>query len=297
MSITVNWVNPNATFDEIRIYRTATPVTQANIPVTPLATLTNGSSYTDETAEQETYYYYTIAVTTGDDIVLTPSKLAYQLVYSGPGPQTLQCGDLKHGYFGTLPWVDLFSPAELMAYFPGLGLPATIAFQWAKFIIDGKILFYPLRMVTSTASAVSWNTLYSSGLVYGIDGPGPTPISGVVATNQLKTITKGNDSFIVRLPRFFNTPDYTNGGSTVVKSEATKIVGALNVIQPTDIYTVLGNDLASNGGTWGTDISWGMECGIAEPNACIFNAVGTIDLVGMARTSNRAWRPLLELVK
>lgn len=289
MSIRINWVNPNVDFDEVRIYRTTVPLDYGNIPTSPLITLTTGETYLDTSALAETYYYYTIAVVTNGEVVLNPSTLAYQLLNSGPGPQTLQCGDWLHGYFGVVPPAELASAAELAKL--AQASPQTRVFTWCKFIVKGKILFVPTDWLSEYTT---WNTLYNNGLVFGINGPGPTP-SDLTATNQYKVFAKGDDEFIVRLPRLQEEGNFDWVFSPILGGELLTLFISQSMkgaSQPQ--VNILGDTMTSwnaNGGGGTTFMEYnGTACGTVSSN-------GLPNSTRVMRTTYANWRPVLELVK
>lgn len=106
---------------------------------------------------------------------------------SGPGSKTLIAGDAAHGYFGTVSTTDLFTAAEIEDFiYPLAGtVIAPTDFTWHKFVLDNKILFTPNRVIRNT----SWATLYNAGLIYGIDGVGPYPLT-TGGVNQLVLANK-----------------------------------------------------------------------------------------------------------
>lgn len=290
MSIRINWVNPNVDFDEVRIYRTTVPLDYGNIPTSPLITLTTGETYLDTSALAETYYYYTVAVVTNGEVVLNPSTLAYQLLNSGPGPQTLQCGDWLHGYFGTLTNDELFSGAELCAKLTANPNPAGRSFLWCKFIVNGKILFSPADWLVN----ISWNVVYQSGMAFGINGPGPTP-SDLTAVNQYTTMSKGDDEFIVRLPRLQAEGNFNWIYSATVSSDLLYLFvsqGQKVLDQPQ--VNILGNVM--NG--WNSAGAFGTICMEYNGTNCgTISSIGIPNSTAVSRTALSNWRPILELVK
>lgn len=224
MSTRINWTNPNAAFTEIRIYRTDTPFDENNIPEAPLAVLTEGTTYLDQTTEQNKYYYYTVGVVINGELILAPAKKTIHIPYTGPGPQVIQIGDNSRGYFGITNTSELFSPAELTAAV-GLGGPHSAA-QWVKFIRNGKILFMSLYPMTANKT-ITWNQLYGLGLVYGTDDNGPPIAHGLTPRNQRFVVTKGEHRFIVRLPRALDTIDWAAGNRDTTQGEIETLFSAV----------------------------------------------------------------------
>lgn len=294
MSIRTNWTNPNDTFDAVKIYRTAEPFDYSNIPVSPLATLAEGeTTYLDTTAAQNTYYYYTVAVVKGTDVVLSPPKLAIHMPYKGPGPQELLCGDWNRGFFGVLTAAELYTNLELAAAVVMGAVQQTVENTWLKFIYKGKILYIPFVAVSLNTG---WNALYAKGLVFGTDDTG-YGTHGQTPVNQRKVITKNGHSFIVRLPRLNETVDYI---SQVVNPE----IGEWRPLYHCAM------SLAS--GTWGVVAdyilatnftgAWVAAAPVAEytgSNAMFINVAGvpTPASTSCVRSGNTYnWRPVLELI-
>lgn len=111
---------------------------------------------------------------------------------TGPGPTTL-IGEYKRsdgghtGYFGTLASGTFLTATSLRSVL-GIttGTVITEAPVWMKFLIDGKVVFFP---ITSIQHTISWEALYQKGAVYGIDGTGnyPSPSGSLVAQNRVIT--------------------------------------------------------------------------------------------------------------
>lgn len=121
---------------------------------------------------------------------------------TGPGPGKLiaQYNEtpIKYtGYYGRLT-DDQFSTysAVITKTIPTWGTLPSGGSGWMKFLIDGKILFIPVYPITT--QTITKGALYSSGVVYGVSGPGPKPAS-VSPVNQLKIIEIQGYQFIVRL--------------------------------------------------------------------------------------------------
>lgn len=150
---------------------------------------------------------------------------------SGPDPKRLRYGDETLGYFGEVTKSELFTTPELrteLDFYAG----SEISFNtWVKMFLDSKVIFFPLGRI---ANALSWNDLYNSGLVYGVDNTGVVP--GTVPTNQLKYTFKNKELFKVRL--FKGSTEDPTGGVTgpatpsastpqLINSEWFRVLGAL----------------------------------------------------------------------
>ena len=204
MSITIKWVNPNTTFDEVQVFRSDTKLAAGAIPTNKIATITDSGilQYEDTTALQNKYYWYVIAVKKGTEVVYAPQSVAINMPYTGPGPSTLQSGTWERGFFGIMQAADLVLTQEIQAITGGTA-NATQG-EWGKFILKGKILFAPLRHVLT----ISWNALYSAGCMYGVAGNGPATGHGLTGVDQLKILSKGEHDFIIRTPRCQTSADY-----------------------------------------------------------------------------------------
>lgn len=294
MSITLKWVNPNTTFDEVQIFRSEVKPVVDEVPTNKIATITNGATeYTDNTAALNKYYWYWIAVKVGSEIVYGFPYVAINMPYTGPGPTELLRGDWTRGYFGSVPSTDFGTNAEIIAWL-GFGTPWNIVHNWHKFILDGKILYFPERYVGS-GSAITWNSLYSNGAVYGMDNNGPASGHGLTPVNQKKVFTKGEHSFMVRLPRGQVTPDWTYGGvQRVYESEWYMTMASLFNIKSPPPALDLG-ELA------GTLFTTGFSP-LAEFNnvGCIYvsNSPTVVAPSGSSNTRTTAmnWRPVFELI-
>lgn len=293
MSTRINWTNPNATFSEIRIYRTSAPFDKNNIPATPIVTLTEGNTWLDTTTQQNVYYYYTIAVVVNGEVILSPPKKTIHMPYTGPGPQELLCGDWTRGYFGTLSGAELFTPAELCAMCNVSG-PSPTPPTWVKLVRNGKILFINLYVMTSGKN-VSWNTLYVLGLIYGVDSVGPATGHGLAPTNQKKVVTKGDHSFLVRLMRALDTPDYSAGPVVPTQGEYSPLYNSLmNLGYPGGAEAI--SDFNKTAYLPAADYMGlteftGANCMHIDASGNLTAASGNCN-----RTQASNWRPVLELI-
>lgn len=206
IKITIN--NPNADADNVKVYRSNTRIDIGNLPA-PLATLAgNATLFSDATAVRNKVYFYVIGITKGSDTLFTQNQEYGFFPDTGPGPTKLLRGTWTSGYFGTCSATELAQNQELVTAV-GANLNAINTSQvqiWHKFIVDGKILFMPQYNVGQT----SWYNLYNLGLVYGTDDTGARPATGAVAglgpVNQMKTFSKDNRKYIVRLPKASAAP-------------------------------------------------------------------------------------------
>lgn len=290
MSNTLKWTNPNTSFDEIQIYRSEVKPVAGEVPTNKVATIIDGSTtWTDNSAALNKYYWYWIAVKKGVEIVYGYPHMAINMPYTGPGPQELLCGDWMRGYFGTVSSADFFTNQELISWL-GVGTVYNIAHTWYKFVFNGKILFYPERYVGSN---LSWNTLYTAGVVYGMEGNGPATGHGLTPTNQRRVITKGEHSFVPRLGRCQVTADYSIATRYVYESEWYQTIGSIfGMYHPAPALDLAENPITS----WPAGYYPLAEFSSVGP---AFAGQGpTIQLPSASnpRTANGLWRPVLELV-
>jgi len=300
MSIRLNLTNRNKNYDSLVIYRSTSKIDLANLPA-PLVTLVNKEqSYLDTTAPKNTLVYYAFAVKRGSEVTYSVSRPAVNAGYTGPGPQELVLGDWRFGYFGSMPAAELFTAVELCAAF-GIASPYTNgSLTWHKFAFKGKVLYFP---TTHLSTAVGWNRLYAFGLVFGVDGPGPSG-HGNAPTNQLRKVKKGDDELIVRLPRSNNTPDYTHG--------TVNVTDGLDVAEYALVYSARAVDTGAPNTTLNNITSSMVNASYVSPMAefqagaitlgCNHMAVNTWAVTATApancprNATNHLWRPVLEYV-
>ncbi|WP_311948952.1 hypothetical protein [Halomonas piscis] len=113
----------------------------------------------------------------------------------GPGPQTLQAGDMSSGYFGEVSAAEFYA-GDRLALELGVteGVLQNSDAGWMKLASKGKVLFIPKQ---SFMHSVSWDHLYARGIVYGTNDEGKNPRG--TPTNQFTTVEHGGNRFIVRL--------------------------------------------------------------------------------------------------
>lgn len=220
MSIKIDWPVMSSVPDSLTLYWSATPFTPDTLPVDKVVLSPSAVTYTDTSVPNRTYRYYMLeAKKAGANPQYSQCMIHGNWNKTGPGPQTIRRGDWKAGYFGLVPVTELFTVSGLAAAAGASSLGVisdSISMGWHKFVVNGKILFFPTRTLTS--SSVPWSKLYNLGLVYGVDSPGEAPfdlttikgygasIPDVVLTNQKKVVTVGTDSFLVRLPKIASLP-------------------------------------------------------------------------------------------
>lgn len=126
--------------------------------------------------------------------------------WSGPGNKKLLTGNRDLGYFGPVTFTELFSFDFPLYFINGTyGKPVVPASEqkWHKFLYKDRVLYIPSRVLTNS---IFWNTLYTSGLIYGAKGPGITPAPPNIAnTDQLvrilvpENINGVNKDWVVKL--------------------------------------------------------------------------------------------------
>ena len=133
----------------------------------------------------------------------------------GPGPQELQGGDMQSGYFGEVSAGEFYSGNRL-ALELGVteGTLQNSDAGWLKFASKGKVLFIPKQ---TFMYGVSWDHLYSRGIVYGTDDAGKAPRG--TPTNQLTTVEHGGNRFIVRLATAASADPFPDSDSLFLTDE------------------------------------------------------------------------------
>lgn len=108
---------------------------------------------------------------------------------SGPGPKVLVAGDRNLGYFGPVPVAELFTSTDIFTQYPEMATIGTplpnVDPLWHKFLINNKVVYIALASIIAN---VSWNSLYSMGLIYGTDDNGLVPPATPV--NQWRPLAK-----------------------------------------------------------------------------------------------------------
>lgn len=113
----------------------------------------------------------------------------------GHGPSNLVAGSMWEGFFGIVPASEFFLGDDLAA---DLGVDEgelqNSESDWMKFAWRGQIVFIPKM---TFMHSVSWDHLYSRGIVYGTDDNGTFPRG--TPTNQYTTVTKDRTDYICQL--------------------------------------------------------------------------------------------------
>jgi hypothetical protein len=200
MYIKLKWLNRNQIPVTTKIYRNDTQKANDQLG-TPLATLDGSiTDWTDNTVVRRNTYYYTLeTVNGGQSVYSAPIKVVADY-NNGPGPRDLQWGDSQFGFFGTINSTDFITPADLnaMLVIPPQANTSNPLPTWNKWIRRGKICYVPNAPVHIAAL---YDTFYKSGVHFGTADNGPwMPGSTSTPVTQGRTISKGFDKFIVRLP-------------------------------------------------------------------------------------------------
>lgn len=298
MSVRVKWLNRNTDYDSITIYRDTKLIDPAALPAKLVELTGDELDYLDTTAPVRTLLYYLIELKKGTEVTYSKPKPTVNIGYNGPGPQAITVGDWRFGYFGTLTTAELFTAAEVCTPL-NVNFPASVSgLAWHKFAFNGKVLYFPNAHLSAN---VGWNYLYLRGLVFGVDGDGPTGHSNT-PTNQMKKIAKGDDQFIVRLPRTNNSPGYGQGTADLVSGRDVAEYALINSIlkgATGEANPILGDvTLTSINATapvaefQGGALAQGCQYAIA--NSWVISTVSPSNCV---RSSNTyLWRPVLEWI-
>ncbi|QXO09597.1 hypothetical protein pEaSNUABM11_00173 [Erwinia phage pEa_SNUABM_11] len=210
MALRLSWTNRNVVANAINIYRGNSALDPLNLPA-PTGTVTNGDAfYVDQTAEFGKTYYYILGTKTSNDEILTPNQPILVADNRGAGPAALKYGDDNLGYFGTLLSSEFFTSSHIRAAAKDTsGLPSALyAPTWHKMIRNGKVIYLPDIAFGST----TWMSLYTAGLVYGIDAnyPADALTTGLTPTNQLVKLSLNGEDYKVRLLRGYSDGSHAN---------------------------------------------------------------------------------------
>lgn len=323
MYIDLQWTNLNSKTVKLEIFRGDAPLDRENLG-TPIATLTEGeTTYRDSTNVVIGKDYYYVFVTSNDsDRVVSQNYRIQAVGRRGPGEQTLVQGTNELGYFGPLPSTDFININELVTRtnLRSQATNITIAQPtpiWHKFVRKGKILFIPERPV---AYNVSWQGLYSLGMVYGREDTGSNPLMTNKVVQNAK-VTIGADTYRVRLLKGATDQDYTTWANSLIETypEFDDLVYPL-------LHTVPDNqrldNFFANGKMTGTEFfqSWSAVCSVYcqelmtanasmyrmqavvsgqyDYNSDILTAIQYRSSVNMGTASSTyAWLPVLELIE
>lgn len=202
MYIDLTWVNLNNIDVTLEIYKGNEPLDRESLPVTPVATITDGSTrWRDSDVELGKTYYYVFKTISDTDEHISVNYPIRAINRRGIGSQDIIDGDANLGYFGTVSSGQFITANELKEK---INLTAGAVYNpfpiWHKFIRNNKILYIPN---TPIAENISWNDLWNAHVVYGTD----VAKNGFVEAHQ-KVITIGADQYIVRLMTGFRDDYY-----------------------------------------------------------------------------------------
>jgi hypothetical protein len=263
MYIDLQWANLNSGDVKLEIFRGDAPLDRAAL-ANPIATLTAGeTSYRDsDNIVLGKDYFYVFVTSNASDRVVSLNYRVQAVGRRGPGEQTLLQGNNELGYFGALSSADFINVNELVTR-TNLRTQATSIVvaqpnpMWHKFVRKGKVLFIPERPV---AYNVSWQHLYTLGMVYGRDDTGSNPLMATKVKQDAK-VTIGADTYRVRLLKGSTDQDYEVWAASLIETypEFDDLVYPL-------LHTVPDNqrldNLTANGKYTGIDFmqSWSSMC-------------------------------------
>lgn len=310
MNIKLKWQNRNTLAVSAKIYRNETIVPNDQL-ANPIATVPGSQlEYTDTTAVRRKTYYYVIETTDGNNRAFSLPIKVFADFGVGPGPRTLIWGTPDYGYFGTIDATDFFTALEVSTLSASSGsYPNNVAgMVWHKWMRRGKVLYVPSAGITTLATITG---LYSDGLVHGMSGPGPWKPTGAVDVDQMKTLEKGYDKFIVRLPT--GADDRNNPSRAISGSGQTVAVRRFSewadLIYPFVANYVPTSQRAPN--TESTSLIGQITNGRQPLSCTMFGTTGTIqgtpagaasgaelEAVGaiLAFSGSASWFPLIELI-
>ena len=173
--------------------------------------------------------------------------------------------------------------------------------DWFKFSIDEKTLFVPKQTIRSH---ISWDHLYSRGLVYGTDDNGVAPTG--TPTNQLRIVSKEGFDYKVRLlTGASNDPHDGTFGYDIAGSQCSEwneLMYRVSTSNPNGtennfaMYTDGQLNITSGNGTY----SWAQEqYSAGSPYRVIrgnFSITFWDGTTSSSTSTNRGWRPVLELI-
>lgn len=323
MFIDLSWTDLNSVATKLEIYRGDTPLDRANLPASPIVTLTNGeTSYRDATniLLGKTYYYVFVNSTATDRIV-SPVYTVRAVTRRGPGPQSLKQGDNNLGYFGLIQSGEFISGSDFVdqcgikSFAPSINIVNPFP-TWHKYVRNNKILIVPEGVI---ANMVSWSQLYNAGMVYGSDDGGTLVAGGPVTTpvNQNARIKIGVDTFRIRLMRGMTDAPYTDFQTTALSpTEWSDMVYPMVHAVPADqrlenlylngntTYQVLGGN-TSTGWSLVQEMATAANVNTRGQSSNVTDTASDTSSYVMARSSAAAasattglfWFPVLELIE
>lgn len=244
----LKWTNLTAAPFTLKIYRGTAPLDKAS-PGTAIATLTNSETqYEDDTVTRGTQYYYMIETIKGSESSFSNNIPLQALPRRGPGPVQLKTGDYDYGYFGTIPSREFINTQQLMSAVGSVNILSLAngarlqeAPVWHKYARKGKVLFIPNGPLVK---GTNWKLIYDDGLVYGVDGPGPSNAGTNV--NQNKVVTIAGSNFLVRLMTGYDdNPANIPPTETVTEAVYPNLCEWNDLVYPLSEYTPLMQRMAN----------------------------------------------------
>lgn len=309
MQLKLKWRNPNTLATTVSLYRNDTAVPAAELGA-PIVTL-NGTvtEWLDNNVILGKTYFYTWKTENAGNSVFT-KPLEVKAEYSlGPGPSELLYGDMSLGYFGTVPYTELFTAQEILTMTKvNSGVYSNGLVYWDKFARNGKVLYTPTAPISVSCT---WQAIYRAGCVFGVDGPGPwrTPNWNAEAVNQLTKISKLGNDFIIRLPTGLddrNNPERT--AKTINDSRRYSEVADLQYSRLDETCPSLRiakiAQMNVTGLFGGLATSMCQEQDFADKNSCVTSGTTTSNKTGIqieayssiVGSSSSVWLPVLELI-
>ena len=206
-------------------------------------------------------------------------------------------------YYGEIPASDFFTGDELSTL---LGVTEgelqNSDTDWFKFGLGDKIIFIPKLALRHS---ISWDHLYSNGLVYGTDDYGLAPTG--TPTNQLRIVSKDGFKYKVRLIRGSSRDPHngTLGGNLAITqgsewNELMYRVSSANPIGTSENFTMYSDtqlNISSGNGRY----TWCQEQYRLGSTYRVVRGSHSAGCLNNFRSSytaySRGWRPVLELIK
>ena len=202
-------------------------------------------------------------------------------------------------YYGEVPASEFFTGSELSTLLSVTeGELQNSNTDWFKFGIGDKTLFIPKMNIRFS---ISWDHLYSKGLVYGTNNNGLAPTG--TPTNQMKIVSKNGFNYKVRLIRGSSIDPYngTSGNNVAISqgSEWNELMYRVSSANPNGtsknfaMYTDAQLNITSGNGTY----TWCQE---QYSTTRVFRGTYSVGTLYYNTSSNvyntLGWRPALELI-
>lgn len=208
-------------------------------------------------------------------------------------------GETEISYYGIVPSSEFFTGSELSSL---VGLTSgnlqNSDSDWMKFKYKGKILMVPMN---TFRNSISWDQIYSSGLVYGTNDNGLAPTG--TPTNQYTIVTKEGYTYKVRLMTGSSTDPHngTYGYDLAITygSEWNELMYNVSDSNPNGISNNL--ETFSSSELDLPNANWTQEEYTSGSIRRVIRGASGIDYLvyrDSDRTDNTStWRPVLELVE